>query len=262
MQAEPEPATRDGSTPPFYMVPKQAHDQILRGVEGTDATYCLTVYVAARKLANDKGKRDGPLSLTINEIAATAGCGYRKAADALKVLKSIGVIKITSQHIPGTEANAPSIYTFPTLGTMDTTLGAVDLTLGTEQGVSRAEINKEQKEQKETCTLPAAPAGKIALKTPKHWSNDPLLATLAAIDGDPTQAPASAWSGYGKIRRELLEVYSDLSAAEINRRLANYRLHFPTISPTAHGLHKHWAKADKSPTTTTRKDPTFRIITK
>lgn len=135
---------------PFFTVPKAAHDAILGKVEGTNVAFCVSVFVALRRLANDRRTPDGPVALTINAIARAAGCGYRKAFDVIKVLEAIGVIGIERQRIGGTDAHAPSLYTLCT----------IDRTLCTDRASIRAEIiQKEGKEQREWvgASAPRAP---------------------------------------------------------------------------------------------------------
>lgn len=74
-----------------------------------------------------------------------------------------------------------------------------------------------------------------------------LMDALASVDGaDVRQIPKTAWSGIAKCIAELKEVCPALTAAEIQRRAVNYRLHYPgTLSP--HALAKHWAKCDRPP---------------
>lgn len=230
-------------TDPFFIVPKAAHAAIVEKVEGTDAAYCVAVFVALRKLANDARSSDGPIALTIGQISAYAGCRYRKTANILQLLRAIDVIGITSQQIPGTNSHAPSLYTF---GTAGGTLGTICLTLGTEPSSICAEIKKEQKESKESCAGPASPPAASKGKAPTLRNQ--LLDTLATIDGsDLAQITGSAWSGIGKAAADIRKVCPTVTADEIRRRAGNYRLLFPDASISAHAMAKHWARCDHPP---------------
>lgn len=88
---------------------------IINRVEGTDAALCIVVFVALRLIANDTRRADGPFSATVSKIAHSAGVSYNTAAKALRILRGIGVIEVATQRIAGTAANAPSLYTFPTM---------------------------------------------------------------------------------------------------------------------------------------------------
>lgn len=227
---------------PFFTVPKAAHDAIIGKVEGTNVAFCFAVYAAMRRLANDSRSPDGPLALTINEIAGQAGCSYRKAADVLRVLHSIGAVAITPQGVGGTKFHAPNLYHFPTFGTLC-------LSIGTDRASNRAETDQIGKEGKEPCADPLSPsvAGKPR-KEPTPRQRNPLLDSLAGIDGsDPAQVPPKAWAGIGKELSEIKSVCLDVTPDEIRRRASNYRLHFRDASITPHGLAKWWARCDKPP---------------
>jgi hypothetical protein len=107
----------------------------------------------------------------------------------------------------------------------------------------------QQDRRTESCVAPASPS--VAEKTGKPRNlrpRDPLLAALAAVDGsDPAQVTGTAWSGIARALAEIKAVCVDVTEAEIRRRAANYRLHYPNAAITPHALAKHWALADKSP---------------
>ncbi len=232
---------------------------ILEKVEGTDAAFCVSVFVALRKLANDAGCPDGPVALTINQIAGAAGCSYRKAANVLGVLKSVGVITIASKRIAGTKSHAPSTYSFPTLGT-------ICRTLGTDRRSIRAETIQVRKEGKELGAASASPsvASNGSMKSQKPIlprSRNPLLDCLATLDGsDPAQVTASAWSGFGKALKEIQQVCQAVTPDEIRRRVGNYRLHFRDATISPHAIAKHWSRCDRGPGGGTQPDAPLKMI--
>jgi len=252
MPIDTKSATGNARTEPFFIVPKNAHAAILCRVEGTDATYCLAVYDATRRLANDARSANGPAILTINQIAAATGCSYRKAANCLRVLRSVGVLGVENQQIAGTKSRAPSSYTFPTLGTLC-------LTLGTELHPTRAQLSEEQKEQKESCA--PAVAAEISSKGPKVRPRNPLLDVLVALDGsDVTQATSRNYGKAAKALAEIKPVCAGVTEAELRRRAYNYRLHYPQAAISALALADHWALCDTPPSGRNRDEPPLRMI--
>lgn len=109
---------------------------------------------------------------------------------------------------------------------------------------------------------PSASPG--AQKVPR--ARDEVLDALAAVDGsDPTQVTKGAWPGIATARANIKAVFPNLTATEINRRAANYRAHYPTISISAHALAKHWALCDNPPSVSRNGHPQqtgpLRIVT-
>jgi hypothetical protein len=91
---------------------------------------------------------------------------------------------------------------------------------------------------------------KLPNKTEPRKRNEALDALATVAGGDPSQVPPSAWSGAQKCLNDIKAVMPEVTADEIRRRAANYRLHYPriAISPTA--IAKHWALCDKPPQNT------------
>lgn len=234
-------------TEPFFMVPKSAQARIISRVEGSNAVYCLAVYVSCRRLANDAGRSAGPVELTINLIALHAGCSYRKAADALQLLRHEGLITIEARRIPGTSGQLPSVYSF---GTLDQTSGTMDRTLGTEPDPLSAEINKEHKELKESWAqspLATVPKARQAVQRPSRPQNL-LLETLAELDGSRvSEVTRVAWKGINRALSEIKAVSPNVTPEEIRRRAGHYQRHFPDAAISCHALSKHWARCQSSP---------------
>jgi hypothetical protein len=238
-------------TEPFFIMHKSAHDRIRSRVEGTDSAFCQAVYSSLRRLANDACLPEGPVELTINQIASGAGCSYRKAAMSLQLLKNEGLVRIESRKIPGTSGQLPCIYSFGTIGL---TSGTIGQTLGTEPPSFSAEIKKEHKEQKESwAKSPSAngPRAKSSNQTsatqPKRPANL-LLESLAGTDGSTiSEITPSGWKGFQRALSEIKGVCPEVTPDEIRRRAGNYRRHFPDAAISAHALAKHWSRCQSPP---------------
>jgi hypothetical protein len=240
------------------MLPKAAVKIICQQVEGTDAAFCLATYSALRCLANDEGAPDGPVALPINQIAQRAGPSYNKTAQVLQILKSLGILTITSQNVAGPQFRLPSVYSFPSIsGSFPTLEGSIP----TAHPLPRADIDKEQtKNLKESCTDSATlrPAEKPS-KPQTPIQKDPLLAVLAGLDGsDPSQIPPRSWSGIAAALKDIRAVCAYLTAAELQRRATNYRSHFNGMALTPLALAKHWARCAQPPNLTLRPEPLVR----
>lgn len=75
-----------------------------------------------------------------------------------------------------------------------------------------------------------------------------ILDALAAVGGDdPLQVPPTAWSGVQKCLLNIKAVTPDVTVEEIQRRTANYRLHFPNVTVSHMALTKWWARCDQPP---------------
>lgn len=69
-----------------------------------------------------------------------------------------------------------------------------------------------------------------------------LLDALAIIDGsDIRQITQNGWKPIAKALKDIKSVCPDLTAEEINRRAAKYRIKWPTMSLTPLALAKYWA---------------------
>jgi hypothetical protein len=200
---------------------------ITEKIDGTNAAYASAVFVALRWIANDHRQPDGPVETIIGAIAHCAGLSYNKAGEMLNLLEKIGVISIERRKITGTNANAPSVYTFPTIRG----------TFPTEHPPRRAEIRKEGKESKESIAPGAA--------APRREGE--LFEALAAAEGsEPSQLTEPAKRAIDKALNEIRAVCPSLTPGEINRRAANYRKRMPKMILTASALVRHWAACDKT----------------
>lgn len=143
---------------PFFTVPKGALVLMRENIEGTNRAFCVAVYTALRWKANEGVAHDGPVTAAISDIAHRAGCGYRKAADTLNLLESIGVIGITHQTCPGTKERSPSVYTFtPSGGTPFRTTGGTPYARTEGSPVPILErTERTERERKETHSLPVS----------------------------------------------------------------------------------------------------------
>lgn len=101
--------------------------------------------------------------------------------------------------------------------------------------------------------IPAQPIAPVS-KVPRR---NALLEALVAFDGsNPADATASAWGAAGKALAEIKDASPEVTLAEITRRAANYRTHFPdaaTSGPKA--LSKHWACCQNARATATNGRP-------
>lgn len=217
---------------PFFIVPKTPFSEITKRIDGTDAAFCVSVFVALRCLANDEHLADGPVQLSKAQIASKAGLSYNTVERILPLLQSLGVIGIELRFVPGTKSPAPSVYTFPTLrGTPSPTLEG---TFPTEPPPVRADIIKNGKDLKDLLG-----SAKAAPKKPRERNQ--LLDALAALDGsDPSQVTGSAWSGTAKALSEIKAVCPGVTLEEIANRARRYRSKYPNATCSAHALAKHW----------------------
>ena len=246
-------AARKRQTEPFFMVPKRAMLAIREKVEGTDQAFCSAVYVALRWKANDGTNHDGPFSAAINDIAGRAGCSYRKAADSLGVLASIGVVAIEPQFCENKKTRSPSVYTFPPLdGTPLRTMGGTPC--AQDEGSPVPRLEKEQKEPKEPILAPNGASEFLELKTkptahvPKPRPRDLSLEALAAIGGsDLTQVTQPAWRSAAAALKTIRAVCPGVTSEQIQLRGRHYQQVFPSATLTAHALAKHWATCERPP---------------
>ena len=238
MQTERKPSGSSRRTEPFFTMPKSALDLIRSRVDGGHGATCIAVFCALRWAANDARQPDGPLTISVNEIARRAGVCYKTAEKAVGILKALEIVHVSTQTLAGTKLCGPSIYT---LSNNYCALSKTDPTCLTES-------IKEGKESKNhTCDPSASPpvAEKISSRSPNVRPRNPLLDALATLNGsNPEQVTATAWTGIGKALAEIRGVCPDVTLEDITRRSVNYRAHFPQATITAHALAKHWALCD------------------
>ena len=76
----------------YYRNFKDAHIIILQEVEGTNASYAISVYSALNWIANDQGDQFRAFSESIGLIAYHAGLAKRKTSAVLKILSAITLL--------------------------------------------------------------------------------------------------------------------------------------------------------------------------
>ena len=190
---------RKRQSAPYFTVPKRAMVAIRDKVEGTDQAFCSAVYVALRWKANEGINHEGPFSAAIADIAARAGCSYRKVADSLGVLESIGVLGIEKQFCENKKTRSPSVYTFLlSEGTPLRTIGGTPCAQDEDAPVPRLE--KEHKEPKEPNLAPPKPKSKFKAEDAE------IPATLS------TPEFTEAWADWCSYRRELRQTLSRQTA--------------------------------------------------
>ena len=81
-------------------------------------------------------------------------------------------------------------------------------------------------------------------KSPR--ARNPLLDSLASVEGDPLQTPSAQWSRISKALSEIKSASPDVTPEEIKRRASNYKSHFEDAMLTCNALAKWWAKCEKS----------------
>lgn len=106
------------------------------------------------------------------------------------------------------------------------------------RGATNEEGEKEKKEKKDKNSTHApadADAGGV---------RDTLFEALAKScdEGDPAELTAPAEKSVRVALAYIKRAHQDLTIAEIERRAANYRSHFPETRLTAPALAKHWAR--------------------
>ena len=92
----PETPADQSKEPSYYRNFKDAHIIILQEVEGTNASYAISVYSALNWIANDHGDQFRAFSESIGFIAYRAGLAKRKTSAVLKILSAITLLKIES----------------------------------------------------------------------------------------------------------------------------------------------------------------------
>ena len=80
----------------YYRIYKDAHIIILSEVEGTNASFTISVYSALCWTANDHRDQLHPFSAPIGLIAHRSGLSKRKTSDVLQKLIAINLLKIDS----------------------------------------------------------------------------------------------------------------------------------------------------------------------
>lgn len=145
----------------WFSVPKGAWQCIGAEIDGIAGALAKDVYVALRKLANDRRLPEGPIEVTVNEIAGAASMSYNRALTAIRDLEGIGVIVVSGTRIPGTKARGPSQYsfpsTFPTIrGTPSSTAYSTVAHAGKSCCAESIKEGKESQQLKEGAERPSA----------------------------------------------------------------------------------------------------------
>lgn len=250
---------KPGTVEPFLIVTKTALQAIVDGIDGRDAAFSVSVFVALRWLANDAGSDQ--VESTIAQIAFRAGVCYNTAAKVLPMLERLGVVAVARKRIPGTVARAPSVYTFPLAGgtfssmrgrstsprgrsaaarqtspTPRETSPTPRETFPTAAPPSRAERIKESKDRKEDRSG-RAPRGASEL-------HDSSFLALAKAEGScPEELTSRGRASIEVALAVIMRVRPNVSAAEIERRARVYRSVMPSGTRlTARALATHWAR--------------------
>ncbi|MFH0880250.1 MAG: hypothetical protein V2A34_11100, partial [Lentisphaerota bacterium] len=140
---EPRPTKPGGF--PFCWQYETDLQHILDTVEGTDACFCISVYVGLSRLANQH--RSNTFEATVNKIAKYIGLHYRKLFYTLRLLERIGLVRIKARRLPGTKGHAPSLYT----------LCSIDRTL-THNGHNPCVQYTDTLQEKKEVRIPPPPA--------------------------------------------------------------------------------------------------------
>jgi hypothetical protein len=78
----------------------------------SDTRAAMNCYVTLCRKVNLKG--NDIFEDTVGEIARDMAVEYRDAQKALRLVETIGLVQVRRRKIPGTKANAPSIYSVKT----------------------------------------------------------------------------------------------------------------------------------------------------
>jgi hypothetical protein len=98
----------------FFRVSEEAMRRIAKTFDEPSVIRAATLaYVTFCRKANLRGRET--FEDTVGSLAQDMAYSYRDAQKAVKLLESIGLIHVRRRKIPGTKANAPSIYSVNTL---------------------------------------------------------------------------------------------------------------------------------------------------
>ena len=253
-------AERDTKDGPFCWQSKAALRRIRDSFGDDESAACRTrsVYLALCEIASDKGAAQFIVPKGL--LAFRAGLSPRTVQRAFPALERAGVLTVERN---ATGLKASSRYTLlavpaPT-GHNVSTIGHGVSTIGHGGGSGLSPLYEERKEPKEPILAPngASELFEIAAQqiapVSKVGRRNALLEALVAFDGsNPADATASAWGAAAKALAEIEDVSPEVTLAEITRRAANYRTHFPdaaTSGPKA--LSKHWACCQNARATAT-----------
>jgi hypothetical protein len=113
----------------FFRMSEEAVRKISRSLdEPCDQRAAMLAYMTLCRKVNLRGCET--FEDTIRNIGADMAFGPREARSAIKLLENIKLVRVQRRKIPGTKANAPSIYTVRTLLPNAPTLKRGDGTLG------------------------------------------------------------------------------------------------------------------------------------
>jgi hypothetical protein len=150
----------------------------------TDKAHVLAVYLALTWKRSDLGNV-ASFEASKRHIAAVAGVSYRKCAEILSLLKSLGLIAISANAVEGTKEQGPNTYT---LCTVSPTPGTVCPRLGTDAGQTTLPRSEEKKVLEESLEQ-NAPVGAVVGEVPLP----------SALD---TAEFKAAWADYSAYRAE------------------------------------------------------------
>lgn len=98
----------------FFRVSEEAMRRIANTFDEPSVIRAATLaYVTFCRKANLRGRET--FEDTVGSLARDMAYSYRDAQKAVRLLEGIGLVQVRRRKIPGTKANAPSIYALNTL---------------------------------------------------------------------------------------------------------------------------------------------------
>lgn len=218
----------------------------------SDKPHVIAVYLVLCWEASNQ--QTEAITISKRAIASLAGISYRKAADTLSFLASIGVIAIDGNHVAGAMERAPNTYSM--LGILCPRLGTECSRLGMRaERAQFAEIIEESKKNNTRST--SAPAVK-ASKKGQNRSRDVIIDALASIEcPDLAQVTQGAWKRFAKARKDIATATPDVTPEEIQRRTAAYRRKYRDVPITAMALANRWGEFPVANNSRTSSGPTY-----
>jgi hypothetical protein len=108
------PTSRNRQHRGFFRVSEEAIREISQSLdEPCDQRAAILAYVTMCRKVNLRGSET--FEDTIRSIGADMAYGPREARSAVRLLEDLKLVRVQRRRIPGTKANAPSIYTVRTL---------------------------------------------------------------------------------------------------------------------------------------------------
>jgi hypothetical protein len=108
------PTSRNRQHRGFFRVSEEAIRQISQRLDDPcDQRAAMLAYMTLCRKVNLRGSET--FEDTIRNIGADMAYGPREARSAVRLLEDLKLVRVQRRKIPGTKANAPSIYTVRTL---------------------------------------------------------------------------------------------------------------------------------------------------